>query len=139
MSPFRNQLRDYPITPTEIFNFQGLNDGGIPMQPYAGGQLVTVIEYALIICPAQSQCDCTPGDADGNGMITISDAVYLINYIFAGGPAPTPYPLCSGDADCNCIVTISDAVYLINYIFGGGAAPCDCQQWLSNCGAPLRK
>ncbi len=62
------------------------------------------------------------GDADGSGQITISDAVYLISYIFAGGPAPSP--ILSGDADCNAIVTISDAVYLINYIFAGGAAPC---------------
>lgn len=62
------------------------------------------------------------GDADANFIITISDAVFLINYIFAGGPVPSP--LLSGDADCNLIVTISDAVYLINYIFAGGTAPC---------------
>ena len=62
------------------------------------------------------------GDADNNDLISISDAVYLINYIFSGGPAPTPVE--SGDVDCNGIVTISDAVYLINYIFAGGAAPC---------------
>ncbi len=62
------------------------------------------------------------GDADGSGTITISDAVYLINYIFAGGPAPNP--LLSGDADCSGSITISDAVYMINYIFGGGPAPC---------------
>jgi hypothetical protein len=83
-------------------------------------------------------CDCIPGDADGNGIINISDAVYLVGYIFGGGPAPTPYPICSGDADCNCIVNISDAVYLISYIFGGGPAPCPCQRWLTNCGGPLR-
>ena len=62
------------------------------------------------------------GDADKNGLVTISDAVYLINYIFSGGPAPNP--VLSGDADCNGIVTISDPVYLINYIFSGGPAPC---------------
>ena len=62
------------------------------------------------------------GDADGSGTITISDAVYLINYIFAGGPAPNP--LLSGDADCSGSITISDAVYMINYIFAGGPAPC---------------
>ncbi|MCC6962919.1 MAG: VCBS repeat-containing protein [candidate division Zixibacteria bacterium] len=62
------------------------------------------------------------GDADGSGAISISDAVYLINYIFAGGPAPNP--LLAGDADCNGLVTISDAVYLINYIFAGGPEPC---------------
>ena len=62
------------------------------------------------------------GDADGSGSVTISDAVFLINYIFSGGPAPDP--LLSGDADCSSNVNISDAVYLINYIFGGGTAPC---------------
>lgn len=64
---------------------------------------------------------CMCGDADSNGSITISDAVYLINYIFAGGPAPNP--ICLGDADNNGSVTISDAVYLVNYIFAGGPAP----------------
>jgi len=62
------------------------------------------------------------GDADNSNLVTISDAVYLINYIFSGGPAPNPID--SGDADCSGPVTISDAVYLINYIFSGGNAPC---------------
>jgi hypothetical protein len=62
------------------------------------------------------------GDADGNQIVNISDAVYLITYIFSGGPAPDP--LEAGDADCNGIVNISDAVYLISYIFAGGPAPC---------------
>ncbi len=62
------------------------------------------------------------GDADGNDLWTISDAVFLITYIFGGGPAPNP--MLNGDADCNGIVTISDAVFLITFIFGGGPAPC---------------
>lgn len=61
------------------------------------------------------------GDADCSGAYSISDAVYLINYIFAGGPAPCS-PL-NGDADVSGSVSISDAVYLINYIFAGGPAP----------------
>ncbi len=62
------------------------------------------------------------GDANQSGGVSISDAVYLIAYIFSGGPAPTP--LISGDADCSGGVNISDAVYLIAHIFGGGPAPC---------------
>lgn len=62
------------------------------------------------------------GDADGSTSVSISDAVYLIQYIFAGGPAPIPLEV--GDCDCSGLVTISDAVFLINYIFGGGPAPC---------------
>lgn len=62
------------------------------------------------------------GDVDGNGFLTISDAVFLINYIFAGGPAPNP--LIQGDVDCSGLVNISDAVYMINFIFAGGPVPC---------------
>ncbi len=67
------------------------------------------------------------GDANGSGAVNISDAVFLINYIFSGGPAPNP--LESGDADCSGLVTISDVVFLINYIFAGGLPPCAaCQE-----------
>jgi hypothetical protein len=62
------------------------------------------------------------GDADGSESVDISDAVYLINYIFGGGPAPDP--LLAGDANCDGAVDISDAVYLIAYIFSGGPEPC---------------
>lgn len=65
--------------------------------------------------------DCMCGDADNSGAFTISDAVRLINYIFAGGPAPAQP--CLGDADGSGSITISDAVRLINFIFAGGAAP----------------
>ncbi|MGB5107827.1 MAG: hypothetical protein WBP29_13050 [Candidatus Zixiibacteriota bacterium] len=63
----------------------------------------------------------SPGDADCTGFISISDAVFLIHYIFAGGCSP--YDSNSADADGSCLVTISDVVYLINYIFAGGPAP----------------
>lgn len=62
------------------------------------------------------------GDADNSGAINVSDAVYVIQYIFAGGPAPTPVDE-AGDANCSMPVNISDAVALISYIFGGGPYP----------------
>ncbi len=58
---------------------------------------------------------CRRGDADGNGSSSISDAVYIINYIFVDGPAPIS--ACGGDGDGNGYVNISDAVWLIRYIF----------------------
>jgi hypothetical protein len=65
------------------------------------------------------------GDADGTGLVNVSDAVFLISYIFGGGPEPVP--LLSGDLDCNDLVNVSDAVYIVAYIFGGGPEPCaDC-------------
>jgi immune inhibitor A len=64
----------------------------------------------------------TIGDADGDGSITVADAVFLIYYIFMGGAAPRPLSL--GDVDCSGSINIADVVYLINYIFSGGSAPC---------------
>lgn len=62
------------------------------------------------------------GDANADQLVNITDAVYLIQYIFNGGPAPQP--LAAGDANCDELVNITDAVYLISYIFNGGPAPC---------------
>jgi len=62
------------------------------------------------------------GDANNSGEVDISDAVYLIEYIFSGGTPPIPYV--AGDVDCSGVPDISDVVYLIAYIFSGGAAPC---------------
>jgi hypothetical protein len=71
-----------------------------------------------------SSCVC--GDANGDGSIDISDAVFLISYIFSGGQAPGTcggYPNGLGDANGDASIDISDAVYLITYIFSGGSAP----------------
>lgn len=84
----------------------------------------------------ENGCGCMPGDADDSKAINISDAVYLINYVFAGGPAPQPYPLCSGDPDGSCLVSISDAVFLISYIFTFTEAPPNCLEWSAGCGTP---
>jgi len=65
------------------------------------------------------------GDANADELVNITDAVYLIQYIFNGGDPPLPVE--AGDANCDEITNITDAVYLIQYIFNGGAAPCaDC-------------
>lgn len=65
----------------------------------------------------------TLGDANGDAIINISDVVYIIEYIFAGGPAPIPLPFV-GDVDCSHRTNISDAVHLIDWIFNGGPPPC---------------
>ncbi len=96
-----------------------------------------VVTNALV--PPQGQADTIiyevmqylRGDANSDGKKTVSDVVFLINYLFKGGPAPAPLLL--GDANCcqegekNCRavgVSISDVVYLVNYLFKGGFAPC---------------
>ena len=69
----------------------------------------------------QGEC----GDANFDGKVNVSDAVYLINYVFSGGMEPKPVLAC-GDANQDCKVNVSDAVRVINFVFSGGLPPDDC-------------
>jgi hypothetical protein len=68
-------------------------------------------------------CDYICGDANSDEDVNVSDAVYIINYVFVGGDAPDP--LESGDVNCDDTCNVSDAVWIINYVFVGGNEPCD--------------
>ena len=63
------------------------------------------------------------GDANGDGVINVTDIVYLINYLF--NETSPPDPLEAGDANCDGKVDVVDIVYLINYLFGEGPPPCN--------------
>lgn len=62
------------------------------------------------------------GDCDSDGVIGLSDVVYLINYLLKEGIPPDPLP--AGDVNCDDDVGITDVVYLINYLFRAGPPPC---------------
>ena len=135
------------IIPPHPYTFWRIEAGGLPMPGGNSGAVGTVDEVEflpaspLLSTDSLERVDITSaltgsfkitaepieipvlhGDADNSGSIDISDAVFLIAYIFAGGPAPLPPGL--GDSDCNGSIDISDVVFLIAYIFGGGPAPC---------------
>ena len=63
------------------------------------------------------------GNANGDQTVNVSDAVYIINYVFLGGDAPNPIE--TGDVNCDDSCNVSDAVYIINYVFTSGNSPCD--------------
>ena len=71
----------------------------------------------------ESCCD-TPGDADNNGSVDISDLTYFVDYMFAGEDGPVCME--EFDNDGNCSLDISDLTYYVDYLFGGGAVPVDC-------------
>lgn len=133
------ELTDYPDYWTDISNFWDMNytDPPSPGCPWMGGPILTMLEWAIVICPVP--CDCRPGDANGSGVYNALDVTYLINFLYKHGPAPVPYALCSGDANCNCGINALDVTYLINFLYKHGNAPCSCLQWTGNCGWPLRK
>ncbi len=68
-------------------------------------------------------CDYICGDANGDGEVNVSDGVFIINFVFAGGPAPARFE--AANANCDEAVNVSDAVWIINYVFVGGNIPCD--------------
>jgi len=63
------------------------------------------------------------GDANADHEIDVSDAVWIINYVFVTNGSPLPYD--AGDANCDLYVDISDAIWIINHVFLAGPRPCD--------------
>ncbi len=70
-------------------------------------------------------CQGRCGDANFDTSVNVSDAVYIINFVFVGGFHPLPVTAC-GNPNGDISVNVSDAVYIINFVFVGGSAPGDC-------------
>ncbi len=64
------------------------------------------------------------GDANDDGAINVSDAVFVINYVFIPDAA-APEPVCVADANGDGAINVSDAVWIINYVFLGGPLPVE--------------
>jgi photosystem II stability/assembly factor-like uncharacterized protein len=112
---------------TWLWSSLGLPGGGSGVRAI-GAQLYTSNNGHVFSRPIEEflTASClTCGDANSDGAIDISDAVFLISHIFTGGAAPQDcnYAKGKGDANGDTAVDISDAVYLISRIFSGGPAP----------------
>jgi len=68
-------------------------------------------------------CDYICGNANSDETVNVADAVWIINYVFAGDLPPDPIQ--SGDVNCDDSVNVTDAVWIINYVFAGGYECCD--------------
>jgi len=78
-----------------------------------------------------TECDCTAqGDCNDNGIIDVTDCIYLIDYALRDGPAPPSDPLCPimnrGDWNCDGKINLVDIARMIRFIIGASAEPpCD--------------
>jgi mono/diheme cytochrome c family protein len=61
------------------------------------------------------------GDADQDGALTITDAIFVLNFLFAGGRAPPCTAVANSNGDPN--LNITDPVFLLGHLFTGTAAP----------------
>src|SRR5262245_27516528 len=70
------------------------------------------------------------GDTNADGVIDVSDGIYLLSWLYGGGPEIAPVDCGSeilyvrnGDTNGDGAIDISDAVYLLGWLFLGRGAP----------------
>src|SRR5262249_49573000 len=73
------------------------------------------------------------GDADGNGALDLTDPVFLLAHLFAGGPAPGC--LEAADADNGGSLDVTDAIDLLLYLFLARPPPAAPGPPPAACGA----
>ncbi len=87
--------------------------------------ILAAIVFVTSISSLFADCQGLCGDTNNDGAVNISDAIWLINYIFYSGPPPQPVLAC-GDANTDGASAMQDAIWIINYVFVGGNPPGDC-------------
>jgi len=60
------------------------------------------------------------GDMDDNGFLNLTDAVFILNFLFLGGAVPSCFEAC--DVDNNGILQLTDGIFMLNFLFLGGEA-----------------
>jgi hypothetical protein len=61
------------------------------------------------------------GNGNGDGQVDLSDAVYVLSWLFSGGPVPPC--LESANSNGSSVVDIGDPIYLLTFLFQGGSPP----------------
>jgi len=88
-----------------------------------GGDIVMFEVWRLDDCPGGNPTKPVfrRGDADGRGDLQLTDAIFILNFLFTGGPPPA----CSeaADADDNGTVQLTDGIRILNFLFTGGPPP----------------
>lgn len=64
---------------------------------------------------------CSCGDCNGDGRVTVADAIYTSTYIYKCGHVPA----CEADVNQDSRITIADAIYTLTYIYKEGPDPCN--------------
>jgi hypothetical protein len=75
----------------------------------------------LLGMQSQASFPALPGDLTRDGLVRISDIIFLVNMLFNHGPRPSPVAL--ADVDGSCSVTLSDVIYLTNFVVNKGPQP----------------
>jgi len=129
----------------QVFDWGGIRASDGPCDtarlPLEGVEILTDLLERLRRGPLAAE----NGDTNGDGARDLSDAVYLLDWLFRGGPRPvgTRSSLCpdcppehlvtvqNGDSNGDGARDLSDAVYLLSWLFLAGSEPvpaCSCSR-----------
>ncbi len=78
---------------------------------------VAFVLCAALPAPCRAQADFRRGDANVDGVVDLSDAVFIIHYIYRGTPVPTCMD--AADATTNNIIDLGDPLEILNYLYIG--------------------
>jgi hypothetical protein len=97
--------------------------GGSNKAPGASPDMVRCgeVEAMLHLDPTPPCAAFFRGDAQADCRIDITDAVFILTWLFLGGKVPT----CQDAADANDTgaIDLTDAIYILGYLFLGGPPP----------------
>jgi hypothetical protein len=74
-------------------------------------------------------------DANANGAVDLSDAIYILGFLFLGRPTQIDC-LDAADTDENGRLELTDAIFLLQFLFLGGRQPSSPYP---TCGVPARR
>ena len=80
-----------------------------------------IADHLYIFLNADSACIAKAGDTNLDKQVTLSDIIFLIDYLFKSGQKP--HPFCTGDANGDGKIKLSDVVTLVNFLFKSGSSP----------------
>jgi hypothetical protein len=83
--------------------------------------LTAVLSTGSAFIPNPDQIIFRRGDANTDGRVDITDALFVAGYLFLGGPEPP----CRNQADANNdgVVDVSDSIHLLSWLFSDGEEP----------------
>jgi hypothetical protein len=100
---------------------------GLAVSDVSEADLETTMWSLRMFSENYIDCFCkieVPGDGNGDGIITTSDIIGLVNYVFKCDCPPLPC-YANGDVNCSGSVTSVDIIFLVGHVFKGGIPPCD--------------
>jgi len=96
-------------------------DGSLDFVSADTGSIGLSVLYGQIPKDVAPEPTIRRGDADSNGDVNLTDAVFTLNQLFSGGPRPACPD--AADADDSGSVNLTDAIVVLNYLFRQGPVP----------------